>query len=112
MREVGGPEEAVVTVQLHQGWYGVLVGIARDPALASEIEAGLLAQRDGTAESRGGVAVHAIEPVADPPAAGFEQHDLQAREAVKDAELKQRREGVADGVGRGDVEKKVLHTVE
>ena len=78
-----------------------LVRVAADPDPLAEVVARLVLQRDTLADER--VPVHrvdAVEPVADPPAAGLEHDDLQARELVEHAVVEQRRELVAHAVGR------------
>src|SRR5262249_48935887 len=103
MRIVGGPEEAVVADQSDQPRNRRLIGVARDPTLAAEVEAWFLLQRN-LAVRYDGDGVHAIEPVADPSGTGFQDDDLQARETVEDAELEQRRERVAHTLRRQHVE--------
>ena len=82
----------------------MLVGIGGDPALALEILARLVAQRYRASDQRLVHRVEPVEPVADPSAADFEHHQLEAREPVESAEMKKAGEGVADSVRGGDVE--------
>ena len=85
------------------GGIDALVGIAADPHALAEVVARLVLQRHARADD--GVAVDgvdAVEPVADPAAAGLEHDHLQPRERVEHAVVEQRRELVADAVGGGD----------
>src|SRR5262245_36224826 len=116
VREVRRPEELVLADARDDAGERALVRVARDPALALEVEARLLAEARVAAERRRVHRVHPLEPVADPPGARLEHDDLQARELLEHAELEHRREGVTDAVRRGHVdeerERRVGHPPE
>src|SRR5262245_50658234 len=116
VREVRRPEELVLADARDDAGERALVRVARDPALALEVDARLLREARVAAE-RGRVdRVHALEPVADPAGAGLEHDDLQERELLEHAELEHRRERVTDAVGRRHVdqerERRVRHPSE
>ena len=99
--EVRRPQEPLDAVALGERRDHPLVGIAADPDPLAEVVARLVLQRDPLADD--GVAVDgvdAVEPVADPAAAGLEHEDLEPRELVEHAVVEQRRELVAHAVGR------------
>ena len=98
VREVGRPQEPVAE-PLGQRGDRALVGIARDPDPVAEVVARLVLERHPRPDE--GVAVHgvdAVEPVADPSAAGLEHDHLQPREPVEHAVVEQRRELLAHAV--------------
>ena len=73
VREVRRPQEALDAVALGERRDHPLVGVAADPDPLPEVVARLVLQRHPLADER--VAVHgvdAVEPVADPAAAGLE----------------------------------------
>jgi hypothetical protein len=89
-----------------------LVRVARDPALALEVEARLLGEQLAYQGALRGVVdgVHAVEPVGDPAGAGLEHHHLEAGKLAEDPVLEERREGVSHGIGCRHVqEERVPH---
>ncbi len=116
MWKVGGPEEFVFPHAGDHAGERALVGIAGDPALALEVDTGLLGKPRVAAERRRIDRVHALDPVPDPSRARLEDDDLQAREFLEHPELEHRGEGVTDAVGCGDVdderERRVGHPPE
>ena len=94
VRVIGRPEELVVTHVLHDVRQRALVRVARNPALAPEIDAGLFLERHAVAQGRLEGGVHAVQRGPDPARARFEQHDLDVREAVKQSPLEQAVQGL------------------
>src|SRR5436190_4167214 len=116
VREVGGPEELVLADVRDDARERALVRVARDPALALEVDARLLRESGVPSERRRVDRVHPLEPVADPARARLEDDHLQARELLEHAVLEHRRERVPHAVRRRDVdeerERRVRHPPE
>src|SRR6202022_3841603 len=105
MRIVARPEELVLADMRHQCSDRALIRIRRDEALPLEIVRRLFLQAYGRAERRPGERrVCAIEEIADPTGLGLEHDHAQAREALEDAELEERRERLLHALPREEIE--------
>src|SRR6266436_845159 len=102
---VAGPEELVLADVRHQPGDRALVWIRRDEALPLEVVRRFLRQAHGGAQrSAGEGRIGAIEEVADPAGLRLEHDDSQAREALEDAELEERSEGLLHALASEEIE--------
>src|SRR5436190_23923335 len=92
VREVRGPDEAVVAGDRAERAGGALTGVEADPALALEVVLGVERHRRGGPPVALFELVEAVHPVCDPPTAALEHRDLQGRVALEHTSVDEVRE--------------------
>ena len=115
VREIRGPEELVIADKIDHIAKRLLVGVARDPALAMKIVAGLFLERHRLTQRAVVDRVHAVEQIAGPARAGLQHDDLYLWEAVEQTVLKQGGKGLQRPLPAVHVEvpqRPLLHVVK
>ena len=111
--EVGGPEELVGADFIDDVGYQLLLGFEGDPALASEIIAGLLLEGGGMALALE-LVVQSFKQVGEPGSACFQEYILHSGEPVEGAlgdHVDQGKLGL-EGDDHSDVVEVITHSVD